>query len=200
MAPCIVGWDSTEPQGQLPWVFRPAICNINEVPSATDALRKYTPTTTFHISIKISSINTNAIMDTGTQCSVISSSLMKHAFDNKTLTLPVCGQIRVTDSTIVQAHGPIIINMESEFSNYLVKCVVLDNDTQDQFIIRTDFLAHPEINAVLNFKDEFIEIGNKCLLLRITKNAPHFNAKQLPQLQKNHATAAASVLLAGTAQ
>uniref|UniRef100_A0A915IDI8 Uncharacterized protein n=1 Tax=Romanomermis culicivorax TaxID=13658 RepID=A0A915IDI8_ROMCU len=40
--PCIVGWDSMEPQGQLPWVFHSAICNVNKVPSATHALRKYT--------------------------------------------------------------------------------------------------------------------------------------------------------------
>uniref|UniRef100_A0A915K8K3 Uncharacterized protein n=1 Tax=Romanomermis culicivorax TaxID=13658 RepID=A0A915K8K3_ROMCU len=74
--------------------------------------------------------------------------------------------------------------MESKFGNYPVKCVVLDDDTQDQFIIGTDFLTHPEINAVLNFKDKFIEIGNKRLPLRITENAPHPNIKQLPQLPR----------------
>uniref|UniRef100_A0A915IRY3 Peptidase A2 domain-containing protein n=1 Tax=Romanomermis culicivorax TaxID=13658 RepID=A0A915IRY3_ROMCU len=134
VAPCIVGWDSMEPQGQLPWVFRPAICNVNEVPPATDALRKYTQTNAFHIPVKISSINTNALIDTGAQCSITLSGLMKHAFNNKMLTLPVCGQIRVADSTIIQAHRPVIVNIESKFSNYLVKCVVLNNDTQDQFI------------------------------------------------------------------
>uniref|UniRef100_A0A915IF09 Uncharacterized protein n=1 Tax=Romanomermis culicivorax TaxID=13658 RepID=A0A915IF09_ROMCU len=108
---------------------------------------------------------------------------MKHALDNKTLTLPVWGQIRVPDSTIIQAHGPVVINMESVFGNYPFKCVVLDDDTQDQLIIRTDFLTHPKINAVLNFKDEYIKIGNKCLPLQITKNAPRPNAKQLPQPQ-----------------
>uniref|UniRef100_A0A915HG65 Uncharacterized protein n=1 Tax=Romanomermis culicivorax TaxID=13658 RepID=A0A915HG65_ROMCU len=73
--------------------------------------------------------------------------------------------------------------MESEFGNYPLKCVVLDDDTQDQLTIGTDFLTHPEINAVLNFKNEYIEIGNKCLPLRITENAPHPDAKQLPQPQ-----------------
>uniref|UniRef100_A0A915K284 Uncharacterized protein n=1 Tax=Romanomermis culicivorax TaxID=13658 RepID=A0A915K284_ROMCU len=76
-----------------------------------------------------------------------------------------CGQIGVMDSTIVQAHRPAVINMESEFGNCPVKCVVLDDDTQDQFIIDMDFLTHPEINAVLNFKDAFMEMGNKCLPL-----------------------------------
>uniref|UniRef100_A0A915ICK5 Uncharacterized protein n=1 Tax=Romanomermis culicivorax TaxID=13658 RepID=A0A915ICK5_ROMCU len=126
----------------------------------------------------------NALIDTVAQCSIISSGLMKHAFDNKMLTLPVCGQIRVMDSTIVRAQRLVIINMESEFNNYPIKCVVLEDDTQDPFIISTDFLAHPEINAMLNFKDEIIEIENKCLPLRITKNASPPNAKQLLQLQK----------------
>uniref|UniRef100_A0A915JK47 Uncharacterized protein n=1 Tax=Romanomermis culicivorax TaxID=13658 RepID=A0A915JK47_ROMCU len=131
IVPCIVGWDSTEPQCQLPWVVPPTICNLKEVPSATDVLIKYTQTTCFHIPIKISSIYRNALIDTNAQCSIISSGLMKGAFDNKTLTLPVCGQIKVADSAIVQAHGPLIINMESEFGNYSVKCIVLDNDTHD---------------------------------------------------------------------
>uniref|UniRef100_A0A915IXF2 Uncharacterized protein n=1 Tax=Romanomermis culicivorax TaxID=13658 RepID=A0A915IXF2_ROMCU len=37
ITPCIVGWDSTEPQGQLSWIVRSAICNVKEVPSAMDA-------------------------------------------------------------------------------------------------------------------------------------------------------------------
>uniref|UniRef100_A0A915I4E3 Peptidase A2 domain-containing protein n=1 Tax=Romanomermis culicivorax TaxID=13658 RepID=A0A915I4E3_ROMCU len=183
VAPCIVGWDSVEPQGQLPWIFCSAICNVNEVPSATQSLRKYTQTKVSHIPIKIGSVNTNALINTGAQCSVISSGLMKRAFDNKTLTLPVWGQIRVTDSAIIQAHGPVVINMESEFGNYPLKCVVLNDDTQNQLTMGTDFLTHPEINAVLNFKHEYIQIGNKRLPLRITENAPHPKAKQLPQPQ-----------------
>uniref|UniRef100_A0A915IV70 Uncharacterized protein n=1 Tax=Romanomermis culicivorax TaxID=13658 RepID=A0A915IV70_ROMCU len=90
---------------------------------------------------------------------------MKHAFDNKTLTLSVCGQIKVTNSTIVQAHGPVIINIESELGNYPVRYIDFSNDTQDQFNISTNFFAYPKINAMLNFKDEFIKIGNKRLLL-----------------------------------
>uniref|UniRef100_A0A915HW82 Peptidase A2 domain-containing protein n=1 Tax=Romanomermis culicivorax TaxID=13658 RepID=A0A915HW82_ROMCU len=163
--PCIVGWDSTKPQGQLPWDFCLAICNTNEVPSANDALRKYTRTNAFHFPVKIGSINMNALSDTGAQCSIISSSLMKHAFNKKMLTLPVCLQIKVANSAIVQAHEQVFVNMESELGNYAIQCVVLNNDTQFQFIIRMDFLVHPKINTLLIFKEEFIKIGNKCLLL-----------------------------------
>uniref|UniRef100_A0A915I552 Uncharacterized protein n=1 Tax=Romanomermis culicivorax TaxID=13658 RepID=A0A915I552_ROMCU len=53
--------------------------------------------------------------------------------------------------------------------------------------------AKSEIRENTKKQDEFIEIGNKCLPLRITENAPCPNTKQLPQAAKNHATAAASV-------
>uniref|UniRef100_A0A915L6I2 Uncharacterized protein n=1 Tax=Romanomermis culicivorax TaxID=13658 RepID=A0A915L6I2_ROMCU len=82
---------------------------------------------------------------------------------NNVPTTQTIDQIRVADSTIVQAHGPVVINMESKFGNYPLKCVVLDDDTQDRLTIGTDFLTHPEINVVLSFKDEYIEIGNKRL-------------------------------------
>uniref|UniRef100_A0A915HVL4 Uncharacterized protein n=1 Tax=Romanomermis culicivorax TaxID=13658 RepID=A0A915HVL4_ROMCU len=116
---------------------------------------------------------------------------MKCAFNNQTSTLPVCGQIRVAGSTIVQAHGPVVTNTESKFGNYPVKRVVLDDDRQDLFIIGTEFCAHPKINAALNFKDK---IGNKSLPLHITENAPRINAQTIAAAAKNHTTAAASVL------
>uniref|UniRef100_A0A915I425 Uncharacterized protein n=1 Tax=Romanomermis culicivorax TaxID=13658 RepID=A0A915I425_ROMCU len=57
--------------------------------------------------------------------------------------------------------------MGSQFGEHLVKCVVLNDDAQDQFIIRTDFLAHPEINAILNFTEKFLEIQNIKMPLKV---------------------------------
>uniref|UniRef100_A0A915JRF4 Uncharacterized protein n=1 Tax=Romanomermis culicivorax TaxID=13658 RepID=A0A915JRF4_ROMCU len=79
------------------------------------------------------------------------------------LCLPICRRVKGADGATVIAHGPVIIKMGSPFGEHLVKCVVLDDDDQDQFIISTDFHTHPEINAILNFKGKFLEIQDvKC--------------------------------------
>uniref|UniRef100_A0A915LA98 Uncharacterized protein n=1 Tax=Romanomermis culicivorax TaxID=13658 RepID=A0A915LA98_ROMCU len=50
--------------------------------------------------------------------------------------------------------------MEFKFGKYMVKCVILDDDSSDQCIIGTNFLTNPNINAMLNFKEKFLEIQN----------------------------------------
>uniref|UniRef100_A0A915KG79 Uncharacterized protein n=1 Tax=Romanomermis culicivorax TaxID=13658 RepID=A0A915KG79_ROMCU len=56
--------------------------------------------------------------------------------------------------------------MEFAFGEHMIKCLILDNDRNDQCIIGTDFLAHPNIQAVLNFKENFIEIQDAKLRLK----------------------------------
>uniref|UniRef100_A0A915JCC9 Integrase zinc-binding domain-containing protein n=1 Tax=Romanomermis culicivorax TaxID=13658 RepID=A0A915JCC9_ROMCU len=51
-------------------------------------------------------------------------------------------------------------------TEHMIKCVILDQDGNDQCIIGTDFLAHPDIHAILNFKDNYIEIQDVKLPLK----------------------------------
>uniref|UniRef100_A0A915KYS7 Uncharacterized protein n=1 Tax=Romanomermis culicivorax TaxID=13658 RepID=A0A915KYS7_ROMCU len=57
--------------------------------------------------------------------------------------------------------------MESVFGEHMIKCVILDHNGNDQCIIGTDFLAHPVIHAILNFKDNYIEIQDVKLPLKV---------------------------------
>uniref|UniRef100_A0A915IHW4 Uncharacterized protein n=1 Tax=Romanomermis culicivorax TaxID=13658 RepID=A0A915IHW4_ROMCU len=57
--------------------------------------------------------------------------------------------------------------MESAFGEHMIKCVILDDDSNDQCIIGTDFLVYLDIHAILNFKDNYIEIQDKKLLLKV---------------------------------
>uniref|UniRef100_A0A915J2E2 Peptidase A2 domain-containing protein n=1 Tax=Romanomermis culicivorax TaxID=13658 RepID=A0A915J2E2_ROMCU len=54
----------------------------------------------------------HALIDTGTQCSVLSSGLVKHALDKQSLQLPICGKIKVANDAIVKAHGLVVVIME----------------------------------------------------------------------------------------
>uniref|UniRef100_A0A915HQ33 Uncharacterized protein n=1 Tax=Romanomermis culicivorax TaxID=13658 RepID=A0A915HQ33_ROMCU len=65
------------------------------------------------------------------------------------------------------AHGLMVITMESAFSKHMIKCVILNNDSNDQCIIGTNFLVHPNIHAVLNFKDDYIEFQNMKLPFKV---------------------------------
>uniref|UniRef100_A0A915HXA2 Uncharacterized protein n=1 Tax=Romanomermis culicivorax TaxID=13658 RepID=A0A915HXA2_ROMCU len=87
--------------------------------------------------------------------------------------LPICGKIKVADGAIVNAHAPVVI-MESAFSEHMIKCIIIDEDNNDQCIIGTDFLAHPDIHPILNFKDNYIKIQDVKLPLKvITLVRPH---------------------------
>uniref|UniRef100_A0A915HX82 Uncharacterized protein n=1 Tax=Romanomermis culicivorax TaxID=13658 RepID=A0A915HX82_ROMCU len=79
----------------------------------------------------------------------------------------ICGKIKVDDGTVINAHGPVVITMESSFGEHMIKCVILDDDGNDQCIIRTDFLTHPDIHAILNFKENDIKIQDVKLPLKV---------------------------------
>uniref|UniRef100_A0A915I3T4 Uncharacterized protein n=1 Tax=Romanomermis culicivorax TaxID=13658 RepID=A0A915I3T4_ROMCU len=57
--------------------------------------------------------------------------------------------------------------MESTFREHMIKCVILDDDGNDQCIVSTDFLAHPDIHTILNFKENCIKIQDKKLRLKV---------------------------------
>uniref|UniRef100_A0A915KGU4 Uncharacterized protein n=1 Tax=Romanomermis culicivorax TaxID=13658 RepID=A0A915KGU4_ROMCU len=57
--------------------------------------------------------------------------------------------------------------MKSALGEHMIKCMILDDNSNDQCIISTDFLAHPDIHAILNFKDNYIEIQDIKLLLKV---------------------------------
>uniref|UniRef100_A0A915HHG8 Uncharacterized protein n=1 Tax=Romanomermis culicivorax TaxID=13658 RepID=A0A915HHG8_ROMCU len=49
----------------------------------------------------------------------------------------------------------------------MIKCVILDNDGNDKCIIGTNFLAHPDIHVILNFKENYIQIQDLRLPLKV---------------------------------
>uniref|UniRef100_A0A915KK67 Uncharacterized protein n=1 Tax=Romanomermis culicivorax TaxID=13658 RepID=A0A915KK67_ROMCU len=57
--------------------------------------------------------------------------------------------------------------MESAFGEHMIKCVILDDDSNDQCIIGTDFLVHPDVHAILNLKDNYMEIQDVKLPLKV---------------------------------
>uniref|UniRef100_A0A915JWW0 Reverse transcriptase/retrotransposon-derived protein RNase H-like domain-containing protein n=1 Tax=Romanomermis culicivorax TaxID=13658 RepID=A0A915JWW0_ROMCU len=57
--------------------------------------------------------------------------------------------------------------MESAFGEHIIKCIILDDNNNDQCIISTDFFVHPDIHTILNFKDNYIEIQDIKLLLKV---------------------------------
>uniref|UniRef100_A0A915K3L7 Uncharacterized protein n=1 Tax=Romanomermis culicivorax TaxID=13658 RepID=A0A915K3L7_ROMCU len=57
--------------------------------------------------------------------------------------------------------------MESAFSKHMIKCVILDDNNNDQCIISTNFLAHPNIHVILKFKDNYIKIQDVKLPLKV---------------------------------
>uniref|UniRef100_A0A915J4N0 Uncharacterized protein n=1 Tax=Romanomermis culicivorax TaxID=13658 RepID=A0A915J4N0_ROMCU len=95
------------------------------------------------------------------------SGLLKCTFDKQSLQLPIWGKIKVSDRAIVTAHCPVVVIMESTFGKHMIKCVILDDDGNDQCIIGTDFLVHPDIQAILNFKDNYIKIQDFKLLPKV---------------------------------
>uniref|UniRef100_A0A915KVH9 Reverse transcriptase/retrotransposon-derived protein RNase H-like domain-containing protein n=1 Tax=Romanomermis culicivorax TaxID=13658 RepID=A0A915KVH9_ROMCU len=57
--------------------------------------------------------------------------------------------------------------MESTFGEHMSECLIFDDDGNDQFIIGIHFLLHPNIHAILNFKDKDIEIQNIKMPLKV---------------------------------
>uniref|UniRef100_A0A915HVX8 Uncharacterized protein n=1 Tax=Romanomermis culicivorax TaxID=13658 RepID=A0A915HVX8_ROMCU len=57
--------------------------------------------------------------------------------------------------------------MESTFHEHMIKCVIHDDDNNDQCIIGINFLVQPDIHTILNFKDNYIEIQDVKLLLKV---------------------------------
>uniref|UniRef100_A0A915HXH4 Uncharacterized protein n=1 Tax=Romanomermis culicivorax TaxID=13658 RepID=A0A915HXH4_ROMCU len=87
------------------------------------------------------------------------------AYKSRTHNTEDC--IKVADGAVVNAHGPVVVTMESAFSKHMIKCVILNNDGKDQCIIGINFLAHPDIQAILNFKENYIEIQDVKLPLQV---------------------------------
>uniref|UniRef100_A0A915KDC3 Aspartic peptidase DDI1-type domain-containing protein n=1 Tax=Romanomermis culicivorax TaxID=13658 RepID=A0A915KDC3_ROMCU len=121
----------------------------------------------FQIPIKVGAVKAHALIDTHAQCSVLSSGLVKCRFNKQSLQLPICGKIKVADGTVVNAHGPVVVMMESIFSEHMIKCIILDDNSNDQCIIGTDFLPHSDIHAILIFKDNYIEIQDVKIMLKV---------------------------------
>uniref|UniRef100_A0A915I5J8 Uncharacterized protein n=1 Tax=Romanomermis culicivorax TaxID=13658 RepID=A0A915I5J8_ROMCU len=80
----------------------------------------------------MSTANT-ALIDNGAQCSVLSSHLVKCAFDKQSLQLPICRKIKVTHGAIITANGPVVITMESMFGEHMIKCVILNDNSKAAF-------------------------------------------------------------------
>uniref|UniRef100_A0A915IEP7 Uncharacterized protein n=1 Tax=Romanomermis culicivorax TaxID=13658 RepID=A0A915IEP7_ROMCU len=54
----------------------------------------------------------------------------------------------------------------------MIKCVILEEDNNDQCIISTDFLGHPDIHMILNFKDNYIKIQDVKPPLKVITSIP----------------------------
>uniref|UniRef100_A0A915KVB0 Peptidase A2 domain-containing protein n=1 Tax=Romanomermis culicivorax TaxID=13658 RepID=A0A915KVB0_ROMCU len=93
----------------------------NLTPSSKLFVRKYASTRAFQILIKIGALKAHVLIDTGAQCSDLSSGLVKRAFDKQSLQLPICGKIKVADGAVVNAHGPVVVTMESAFREHIIK-------------------------------------------------------------------------------
>uniref|UniRef100_A0A915L6B2 Peptidase A2 domain-containing protein n=1 Tax=Romanomermis culicivorax TaxID=13658 RepID=A0A915L6B2_ROMCU len=168
LSPVIICWNATGHAFRDPCHIRLSIRQIdNLTPSSKTFIRKYASRQAFQIPIKLGTIKAHALINTGAQCSVLSSGLIKRAFDKQLLQLPICGKIKVADGAHVNAHGPVVITMESLFGEHMIKCVILNDDRNDQCIISTDFLTHPDIDAILNFKENYIKIQDVKLRLKV---------------------------------
>uniref|UniRef100_A0A915LAZ5 Aspartic peptidase DDI1-type domain-containing protein n=1 Tax=Romanomermis culicivorax TaxID=13658 RepID=A0A915LAZ5_ROMCU len=168
VSPGMVCWNATVHASRDPCHIRSSVRQIdNLMPSSKTFIPKYASTRAFQIPTKLGAIKARALIDTSAQCSVLSSGLVKRAFEEQSLQRPICGKIKVADGAIVNAHGPVVVTMESSFGEHMIKCIILDNDGNDQCIIGMDFLTHPDIHAILNFKENYIEIQDVKLPLKV---------------------------------
>uniref|UniRef100_A0A915HQK3 Retroviral aspartyl protease n=1 Tax=Romanomermis culicivorax TaxID=13658 RepID=A0A915HQK3_ROMCU len=195
VSPGIICWNATTHTLHDPYHIRSSVCQIQNLMLSTKIfVRKYASTGAFQIPIKIGSVNAHALIDTA-QCSMFSSSFIKPAFDKQLPQLPICGKIKVANGAIITTHSPVVVTMESIFGEHMIKCVILDDHSSDQCIINTDFLVHPDIPTILNFKDNYIEIQVVELLLKVIEaiclqmelflNALHNNLlEEIPKVEK----------------
>uniref|UniRef100_A0A915KY81 Uncharacterized protein n=1 Tax=Romanomermis culicivorax TaxID=13658 RepID=A0A915KY81_ROMCU len=163
----IVCWNAIGHASRDPYHICSSVCQIDNLTlSSKMFLRKYASTRAFQILIKIGAVKAHLLIDTVAQCPPLSSGLVKRAFHKQSLQLPICGKIKVADGAVVNAHSPVVLRMESVFGEHMIKCVILDNDGNNQCIMGTDFLTHPDTHAILNFKDNYIKIQDVKLLLK----------------------------------
>uniref|UniRef100_A0A915KH18 Uncharacterized protein n=1 Tax=Romanomermis culicivorax TaxID=13658 RepID=A0A915KH18_ROMCU len=115
-----MGCNGSSHQLCLPYLI---ICLPNRQLNAArkTCLKKYASTRTFQIPIKIGSVNTYALIDTGAQCSMLSSSWIKCAFNKQLLQLPICRKIKVPDGAVITTHGPVVITIKSAFGEHMIK-------------------------------------------------------------------------------
>uniref|UniRef100_A0A915JRT7 Uncharacterized protein n=1 Tax=Romanomermis culicivorax TaxID=13658 RepID=A0A915JRT7_ROMCU len=133
ISPGIICWNATSQASHNPCHIRSSICQIdNLMPSTKTFVHKYASTRAFQIPIKLDTVNAHTLIDTDIQCSALSSGLVKCYFNKQSLQLPICGKIKVSDSAILNAHGPVVVTMESAFGEHMIKCVILNNDNNDQ--------------------------------------------------------------------
>uniref|UniRef100_A0A915JUR1 Uncharacterized protein n=1 Tax=Romanomermis culicivorax TaxID=13658 RepID=A0A915JUR1_ROMCU len=167
-SPGIVCWNATPHASHNPCHIHLLICQIDNLTrSAKMFICKYPSTRAFQIPIKLGTANAHALIDTSAQSYVLSSGLIKHAFDKQSPQLPICGKIKITDGSILNAHGPVVVMMESTFGEHMIKCVILDDNNNDQCIMGAKFLAPPDIPAILNFKDKYSKIQDVKLRLKV---------------------------------
>uniref|UniRef100_A0A915K0S7 Uncharacterized protein n=1 Tax=Romanomermis culicivorax TaxID=13658 RepID=A0A915K0S7_ROMCU len=94
-------------------------------------VEKYASTPAFQIPVRIGSINAYALIHTGAQCLVLSSGLVKHAFDKQSLQSPICRRIEVAEGAIITAHGLVVITIESAFGEHMIKFIILKDNNND---------------------------------------------------------------------
>uniref|UniRef100_A0A915L845 Peptidase A2 domain-containing protein n=1 Tax=Romanomermis culicivorax TaxID=13658 RepID=A0A915L845_ROMCU len=168
VSPGIICWNATGYAFQDFCHIHSSVCQIdNLMPSSKTFIRKYATRRAFQIPIKLGAVKAHALIDTGAQCSILSSGLVKPAFNKQSLQLQICGKLKVADGAVVNAHGPVTVTMESVFGGHMIKCVILDDDRNDQCIMGTDFLTHPDIHAISNFKENYIQIQDLKLPLKV---------------------------------
>uniref|UniRef100_A0A915JRB5 Peptidase A2 domain-containing protein n=1 Tax=Romanomermis culicivorax TaxID=13658 RepID=A0A915JRB5_ROMCU len=147
ISPGIICWNATNHPSHDPCHICPSVCQMdNLTPSTKTFIHKYTSRRAFQYPIKLGAINAHTLMDTGAQCSVLSSGLVKCLLDKQSLQLPICGKIKVANSAILNAQGSVVVTMESAFREHMTKCLILDNDNNDQCIFGANFLLHPDIH------------------------------------------------------
>uniref|UniRef100_A0A915HTW4 Uncharacterized protein n=1 Tax=Romanomermis culicivorax TaxID=13658 RepID=A0A915HTW4_ROMCU len=121
VSPRIVCWNTTGRAFQDPCHIRSSVCQIdNLTPSSKTFVRKYASRRAFQIPIKLGAVKAHALIDTSAQRSVLSSGLVKRAFNKQSLQLPIWGKIKVANDAVVNAHGPVVVTMESAFGEHMI--------------------------------------------------------------------------------
>uniref|UniRef100_A0A915J2Z6 Peptidase A2 domain-containing protein n=1 Tax=Romanomermis culicivorax TaxID=13658 RepID=A0A915J2Z6_ROMCU len=82
----IVCWNATTQASHNPCHICSSICQMdNLTPFTKTFIQKYASMRAFEIPIKLGTANAHALIDTGAQCSMLSSGLVKHAFEKQSL-------------------------------------------------------------------------------------------------------------------